>query len=259
MEFIIQYIPAFLLVLCRVTAFFVTVPIFSMRGVPVQFRIGIAFFLALFAFLTMDAQVIPMDALYVLMIVREILVGILLGFVAYLFITVTQIAGSFVDMQMGFGIANVIDPLTGAQSPVLGNFKFFIAILLFLAMDGHHYLIHAIMNSYDWVPLDNELFVRISEGGISAFLLQSMGTMFVLAFQLAAPLIAALFLVDIALGMLARSAPQFNIFVIGLPLKSMVGFLVILVMVPGFLYLFQQLFGHLFDSMNRLLVLIQGS
>jgi len=258
MSILLQILPGFLLVLCRITAYFVTVPIFSMRSVPIQFRIGIAFFLALFTFMTLDAQVIQMDALYIMMVIREILVGILLGFIAYLFFTVTQIAGSFVDMQMGFGIANVIDPMTGAQSPILGNFKFFIALLLFLAIDGHHYLLHAIMNSYEWVPLDNELFIRISQGGISTFLLQTLGTMFVLAFQLAAPLIASLFLVDIALGMLARTAPQFNIFVIGLPLKLVVGFLVLLVMIPGFLFLFQQLFSRLFEAMNQLLMLIHG-
>lgn len=258
MNMILQFLPAFLLVLCRITAYFVTVPIFSLRGVPVQFRIGIAFFMALFAFMTMDAQVIQMDGLYILLILRETLVGILLGFIAYLFFTVAQIAGSFVDMQMGFGVANVIDPMTGAQSPVLGNLKFFIAILLFLAMDGHHYLVHAIMNSYEWIPLDHVLFNQIYDGRISTFLVEALGTVFVLAFQLAAPLIAALFLVDVALGMLARTAPQFNVFVIGLPLKNMIGFLVLLVMIPGFLYLFQQLFSHLFAAMNDLLMLLRS-
>ena len=161
-------------------------------------------------------------------------------------------------MQMGFGIANVVDPMTGAQSPVLGNLKFFIATLLFLAMDGHHYLVMAIMNSYEWVPLHNDFFMRIFEGGISNFILKTFSMVFILAFQLAAPLAAAIFLVDIALGMLARSAPQFNVFVVGLPVKIMVGYMVLLVMTPGFLYLFGQLFGRMFDALNELLIYIQG-
>lgn len=191
-------------------------------------------------------------------VIREVLIGILLGFVAYLFFTVTQIAGSFVDMQMGFGIANVVDPMTGAQSPILGNLKFFLAVLTFLAIDGHHYLLMGIMNSYDWVPLDNEFFTRIYEGSVSTFLLRTLSTMFVLAFQLSAPLITALFLVDVALGMLARTAPQFNVFVIGLPLKILVGYIVYLVMIPGFLFLFQQLFSHLFAALNEMLMTLQG-
>lgn len=258
MELLMQVLPAFLLVLSRVTAFFVTVPIFSMRGVPAQFKVGIAFFVSLFTVLSMNVESVPMDGIYIMTVIREVLIGILLGFVAYLFFTVTQIAGSFVDMQMGFGIANVVDPMTGAQSPILGNLKFFLAVLTFLAIDGHHYLLMGIMNSYDWVPLDNEFFTRIYEGSVSTFLLRTLSTMFVLAFQLSAPLITALFLVDVALGMLARTAPQFNVFVIGLPLKILVGYIVYLVMIPGFLFLFQQLFSHLFAALNEMLVTLQG-
>lgn len=258
MELLMQVLPAFLLVLSRVTAFFVTVPIFSMRGVPAQFKVGIAFFVSLFTVLSMNVESVPMDGIYIMTVIREVLIGILLGFVAYLFFTVTQIAGSFVDMQMGFGIANVVDPMTGAQSPILGNLKFFLAVLTFLAIDGHHYLLMGIMNSYDWVPLDNEFFTRIYEGSVSTFLLRTLSTMFVLAFQLSAPLITALFLVDVALGMLARTAPQFNVFVIGLPLKILVGYIVYLVMVPGFLFLFQQLFSHLFAALNEMLMTLQG-
>lgn len=257
-ELLMQVLPAFLLVLSRVTAFFVTVPIFSMRGVPAQFKVGIAFFVSLFTVLSINVEPVPMDGIYIMTVIREVLIGILLGFVAYLIFTVTQIAGSFVDMQMGFGIANVVDPMTGAQSPILGNLKFFLAVLTFLAIDGHHYLLMGIMNSYDWVPLDNEFFTRIYEGSVSTFLLRTLSTMFVLAFQLSAPLITALFLVDVALGMLARTAPQFNVFVIGLPLKILVGYIVYLVMIPGFLFLFQQLFSHLFAALNEMLMTLQG-
>jgi flagellar biosynthetic protein FliR len=257
-SFVLQALPAFLLVLCRITAFFVTAPLLSMRSVPAQFRIGIAFFMALFTFMSINVEFMQIDAAYILMVLREVLIGILLGFVAYLFFAVVQVSGSFVDMQMGFGIANVIDPMTGTQSPLIGNLKFMLAILLFLALDGHHFLLTAIMNSYEWVPLDNAFFNRIYEGSISTFLIKTLGTMFVLAFQMTAPMIVALFLVDVGLGMLARSAPQFNVFILGLPLKNMIGFIVMLVMVPGFLYLFQQLFSQLFDAVGQLLKIMQG-
>ena len=86
------------------------------------------------------------------------LVGVLLGFLAYIFFTVVQTAGSFMDMQIGFSMASVIDPLTGVSTPMLGNLKYMIAVLLFLSFDGHHYLIRAIIDSYRWIPLDNRLF-----------------------------------------------------------------------------------------------------
>lgn len=259
MGIVLEFLPGFLLVFCRITSFFVTAPIYSTRNVPMHFKIGLSFFITLLVFLTVGFPTsIDWNSTYVLLLIREVLVGVLLGFIAYLFFTVVQIAGSFIDLQMGFGIVNVIDPMTGAQSPVFGNFKFFIATLLFLAINGHHYLLMGIMNSYEWVPLENQLFAAILDGGISNFLLQTLSTMFVLAFQLAAPLSAAIFIVDIGLGMLARTVPQFNIFVIGLPTKILVGFLIIFVMVPSFLYLFQLLFSQLFEAMNDMLMIIRG-
>lgn len=257
MQLILQSLPGFLLILFRLSAFFVVAPIFSYRGVPAQFKVGLVFMTSLVAFMSLGIEnPIEWDAEYVLSIIREILIGLLLGFTAYLFFTIVQVAGSFVDLQMGFGMANLIDPMTGTQSPVMGNLKFFIATLLFLAIDGHHFLISAVIDSYQWVPLSNELFAHIYNGNISDFLLRSFSNMFILAFQMAAPLIAALFLVDVAMGILARTAPQFNLFVIGIPLKLFIGLFVLLIMIPGFLYLFQNVFTTLFKAIRELVATI---
>lgn len=257
MQMIIQFLPSFLLIFCRISAFFIVAPVFSFRGVPAQFKVGFVFFISLIVFMTLGIEeTMDWDYSYILSIIRETMVGLLLGFTAYMFFTIVQIAGSFIDMQMGFGIANVMDPMTGAQSPIMGNFKFFIALLLFLAIDGHHYLLLAVMESYQWVPLSGDLFAHIEAGNISQFLLMAFGTVFLLAFQMAAPLIAALFLVDVAMGILAKTAPQFNIFVIGIPLKILIGFLILLIMIPGLLYLFQNVFQTLFDSLREILSII---
>jgi flagellar biosynthetic protein FliR len=254
MPFILDYLPNFLLIFCRITGFFVAAPVFSQRNVPAMFKIGISLFVTLIAFSAVGmGEAAVFDWAFVLAIVKESLLGLLLGFTAYLFFTAAQIAGSFVDMQMGFGIANVIDPITGAQSPILGNFKFFIAMLLFLSMNGHHYLLSAILDSYEWIPLDNGWLAQIASGSVSTFLFDSFVRVFKMAFQLAAPLVVAMFLTDLGLGMLARTAPQFNVFVIGIPLKIIIGFIVLLVMVPGFLALFQGLFAELFDALYRLM------
>ena len=96
---------------------------------------------------------VPQDLSYVILIVQEVLVGLLLGFTAYLIMTVVQTAGAFIDIQIGFSMANVIDPFTGTSSPLIGNFKYYLALLVFLSMNGHHYLFDAIMYSYDWIPI----------------------------------------------------------------------------------------------------------
>lgn len=254
MEVWLNALPLFLLYFCRISSFFVVSPVFSSKGVPAQFKIGIAFFVSLVVYTAVGSkQVIPLDGDYVLLIVREILIGLALGFTAYLFFTVFQIAGSFIDMQMGLGIANVIDPMTGAQSPIIGNFKYFVAILLFLSINGHHLLLESIMNSYKWIPLDNRLFSLVQDGSVSDFMVQTFARTFELAFQLSAPLVVSMFLVDVSLGFLAKTAPQFNIFVVGVPIKIIVGFLILLIVIPGFNTLFQGVFNEMFQAMRQLL------
>ncbi|UUZ85941.1 flagellar type III secretion system protein FliR [Paenibacillus sp. P26] len=234
MEWLNLYFPGFLLFFCRITSFFVVSPIFAARNVPAQFKIGLAFFVSFIAFMGAGTSTpVAMDSLYVLSVIREVLVGLALGFVAYLFFTVVQIAGSFIDMQMGFSIANVIDPMTGAQSPVIGNLKYMIATMLFLSFNGHHLLLEAIMRSYEWIPLSNELFAVMYGGHLSEFMIKSLTAVFALSFQMAAPLVIALFLTDVGLGFLARVAPQFNIFVVGIPIKVLLGFLLAAHFVPG--------------------------
>lgn len=257
MDMWLPYVPNWLLIFCRVTAFLLTAPVFSTRGIPATWKIG---FSAMLAFLIMAPvglqQPTDMDAVYVLAIIRETLAGLLLGFTAYLFFTVVQIAGAFIDIQMGLGIANVIDPMTGAQSPLMGNFKFILAMLLFLAFNGHHYLIDGFIKSYTWLPLDNLLFASIAGGAVHEFLIRTFSTVFALALQMAAPLVVALFLADVGLGILSKTAPQFNIFVVGIPIKIIVGFLLLSIVLPSFVFIYQDLFASLFRALDQLVRLI---
>jgi len=259
MELLFSFWPNILLIFCRITGFFVTAPIFSTgNNVPPRFRIGISVFVTLFVFFASGTETaLPMDNQYILYVIRETLIGVLIGFVAYLFFTVVQIAGMFIDMQMGLGIANVIDPMTGAQSPIFGSFKYMVAVLLFLSWNGHHYLLMGIMDSYQTIPLNNAFFEALSSGTPVEWLVRCLGTAFTLAFQMAAPIVASMFLTDVALGILTKSAPQFNIFVVGIPLKMILGFAIMFLLVSGFAALFQNLFNTLFDSMFEMMRLIR--
>jgi len=260
MDFIQEALPVFLLIFCRISAFFVTAPVFSSRNVPNQFKIGLSFFVALIIYLSYGlSQRVPFDTHYILLIMREVLVGLVIGYCAVLFMAVINTAASFIDMQIGFAMANVIDPLSGQSSPIMGGFKYAVAILLFLIMNGHHYMLDAMFKSYEWVPLSNDVFQRIYDGSVSTFLVSTFANTFLLAFQLAAPVVVALFLTDVGLGFLARTAPQFNVFVIGIPLKIIVGLAILLLVIPGLAYLFQQLFGTMFDSMEQLIQLMGHS
>jgi flagellar biosynthetic protein FliR len=146
--------------------------------------------------------------------------------------------------------------MTGASSPMMGNFKFMLMILIFLTMNGHHYLLSALMHSYEWIPLSNDLFARIGDGTISEFLTRSFSNTFLLALQLSAPLVVAMFLTDIGLGFLAKTAPQYNVFVIGMPLKIIVGFLLLLLIIPGFTSIFELVFAEMFKALESLLQIV---
>ncbi|WP_138493963.1 flagellar biosynthetic protein FliR [Paenibacillus pinistramenti] len=251
---IMQALPVFMLVFCRITAFFVAAPVFSSRTVPNTFKIGFSGMVAVLIFLVYGTkQTVPTDLTYIVFILREILVGLLMGYVATLMFTAISMAGAFLDIQIGFGMANVLDPMTGASAPVTGNFKYAIATLFFLGMNGHHYLLEAALRSYDWIPITGDVFARIQNGNVSEFLIRAFGQSFMIAFQMAAPIIVALFLTDVALGFLAKTAPQYNIFVIGVPLKVLVGLILLLVFMSSLVYSFQQLFETLFKTLENLL------
>jgi flagellar biosynthetic protein FliR len=260
MELIMQVFPAFLLVFCRITSFFVVAPIFSSRTFPTSIKLGLAFFVSLIVFLTIGFDTkVTADATYILAIIREIFAGLIIGYTSYLFFTVVQTSGALMDMQMGFAIANIIDPITGVSAPILGNLKYLLMILVFLSINGHHYLLAAIMDSYKWLPLDNNLFQVYYGGQVTEFLTRTFADTFLLALQISAPIVVAMFLTDFGLALLARTAPQYNVFVIGVPIKILVGLSMLVLLLPGFSALFQLIFDHMFLALEKLFAILKSS
>lgn len=249
--------PGFLLVFMRVTAFFVTVPIFSYRNVPTSFKVGFSLFLSWIMFYTIPMPEIAFDMTFILLVVKEALVGLLIGLVAYMIMAAIQIAGGLIDFQMGFAIANVMDPQTGAQSPLTGQYFYTIAMLFLLAVNGHHLLIDGIFYSYQTVPID--AMIAFGEQGIAEFAMRTLSKLFIIAFQMAMPIVGCLFLVDVALGIVARTVPQLNVFVVGLPLKIFVSFFLLVVSMGIYFTLVRSLFEYATESMRGLMLLFGGA
>lgn len=253
----VNSIPVFLLILVRVSAFFVTLPLFSYRTIPGHFKIGFSFFLSLIIFYTVDVTVIEIDGTYILLVLKEAMVGLLVGLIAYILLSAIQIAGGFIDFQMGFAIANVVDPQTGAQSPLMGQYFYIIALLFLLSVNGHHLLIDGIYNSYQFISID--AFIPFQNGSIADFVVDTFNKMFLIAFQMAIPIVGCLFLVDVALGIIARTVPQLNVFVVGLPLKILVSFMAIFVFLSLYVSLVNRLFESMFKVMRQLMQLFGGA
>lgn len=252
-----DYFPAFLLVFTRITAFFVTLPLFSYRTIPAVHKVGFAFFLGVVSFSTMnDPPVLEFDGYYLLLVGKETLVGLLLGLIAYIMLSAVQIAGSFIDFQMGFAIAGVIDPQTGAQNPLVGHFLYTLALLFMLSINAHHLLLDGIYYSYQYIPVDQ--LISFSGKGLAEFIMSRFNQMFVIAFQMSAPVVASLFLVDLALGIVARTVPQLNVFVVGLPLKIAVSLIMLIVCMAVLFYSIQWLVEQIIRTMRDLLTLFGG-
>jgi flagellar biosynthesis protein FliR len=260
LDVIFKHVDIFILVLIRMSSFFYVAPVFGFRNVPMMVKTGLMFFTTLI--LTPIIAETPTGALFqglpladlVLVVLKEFMVGVILGLTATTIFAAIQIGGSFIDLQIGFSMANVVDPMSGISSPLTGQFKYVLAMLLFLGMDGHHGLLTALMQSYQFIPVGG---FQMSDHVIS-FLMQTFSAMFLLGIKVAMPIIAALFLADFGLAMLSRAVPQMNVFVIGMPVKVVVGILMLVVVMPTFVYILRGLFHTMFTQMDTLLRMLGG-
>lgn len=248
---------AYLLILTRVTAFFVTLPLFSYRAIPTTQRIIFGALLAWMMVYAIDAPDLEINGAFLLLIVKEAMTGLFIGIIAFIVMAAIQIAGGFIDFQMGFAIANVIDPQTGAQSPLLGQFFNSLALLLLLALNGHHMLLDGIFYSYQFIPMD-QLWPAFGEERLIEFVVRTFAISFAIAFQMSIPIVATLFLVDLALGITARAVPQLNIFVVGFPIKIGVSFIVLFIMMAVMVQMMKNLFEVMIISMRDLMILLGG-
>ena len=254
---ILPQFPALLLIFVRVTTFFVVMPIFSHRSIPMIHRIGLAAFLAWIMYYSIEPPVLEIDLNYYLLIVKEALVGLFIGFVGYMIMSAIQITGGFIDFQMGFAMANVIDPQTGAQSPLMGQYLYTIALLFLLSTDGHHLLLDGIFYSYQFIPIDGA-FIPFDNESLLEYFIKGFSQSFLIALQMSLPVVGSIFLVDVTLGILARTVPQLNVFVVGVPVKIIAGFLVLLIVMGTMMQVVTRLFEFLLLTMRNLMQLIGG-
>lgn len=257
MDDLLPAVSGYLLILTRITAFFVTVPLFSYRAIPTTQRIIFAALLALTMSYTIEFPEMEIGGEYIMLVVKEATIGLFIGIIAFIIMAAIQIAGGFIDFQMGFAVANVIDPQTGAQSPLLGQFFNSLALLLLLALNGHHLLLDGIFYSYEFLPIEGT-WPAFSSGNVAEFVIMTFAASFAIAFQMSVPIVATLFLVDLALGITARTVPQLNIFVVGFPIKISVSFLVLSIMMAVMIGVMQKLFEFMVIGMRDLMILLGG-
>jgi flagellar biosynthetic protein FliR len=237
----------FLLLFLRCTSLIVTAPVVGHLAVPTQVKVGLGAFLALVQYPLLAARAPELDLRLlplVLLAVQEVLVGVLLGWAAGLVFSGVRAAGELIGFELGFSIATVFDPEQGQQN-IVGGFLYLMMSLVFFSVNGHHFLLQAMMVSYDAVPISG-----LSISGPAAHIAIKMtGMVFVVALKFAAPVIVASFLVNLAMAILSRVAPQINVFVVSFPVKTAVGFVVLMTSAPLLVMVFKKLLGGFEEQM----------
>lgn len=245
----------FLLMLSRLSGLFLVAPIFSSRQIPgtVKALILVLLSATLSYFTQIDTPVkIDSPGMFLAAMAVEVAVGYTIGFVASMVFAAIQLAGQVMDMQMGFGIVNVVDPLSGTQIPLMGNLTQTLALLLYLAIDGHHYLLEAIIHSYKVIPV---LGFSLSPSFYDLLAILAV-QLFAIAVKISAPMVVSLLTTDIAMGFIARTVPQMNVFIVGMPLKIFLGFAVLLLLLPVYIWVFGILFSRFFTYLDQVMLAV---
>ena len=173
-----------------------------------------------------DLKLLPL----IIVIFKELLVGIIIGYISYAFFSAFYVMGQIIDMKIGFGMANVIDPQNRVQIPLMGNFYYILSFLVFLGLNGHHRIILALKDSYNYIPINSFSYSETMMNLVIDILTKS----FEIGLKLSMPIIVVIFISDIVLGILSKTIPQLNVFVVGMPFKILVGLVFILVGIPIF-------------------------
>jgi len=248
----------FLLIFIRVTGLFVISPIFGRRNIPVYFKVGFSFLLAIIISYTIpvpDMREYSSILSLILLAVKEFVIGLTLGYISYLITTSIYIAGQMIDMHIGFGMVNVFDPVTNIQIPVTANFYFIVATLVMLAIDGHHLLIYTLCDSFTLFPLGSKIVIAQP---MVDFVVDIFSSILTVSFKIAAPVTAAILITDVALGIIAKAVPQVHVFIVGLPLKILVGLVVMAVTITAFRSIVHVLMGGMHDEIINFLSVIRG-
>ncbi len=208
-------------------------PFFSYQGIPFTLRLWLSLVVALLIFLSLEAQPEldfrgPLEM--VLLIGKEVLVGLALGYLVNMMFQVFLNAGQMVDLKSGLMLSGVFEPQFGSRVTFMGQFYYLLALVFFLTLNGHHYFIRSLAESYVLIPIEAPLMGQAQAGG----LIRLFADMFALSFQLVAPIIIILMVVDISLGLIAKTVPQVHVFILGLPLKIALSMLLFAMLVPVF-------------------------
>ncbi|MFC1635125.1 flagellar biosynthetic protein FliR [Planctomycetota bacterium] len=236
------------MLLMRISAFFMVIPVFSWKSIPIRIKVSLTVLLTIFfSMITLPKARVQQASVLeaVLMLINEGTYGLALGLIASLLFGAVKFGGRIVERQMGLAMASILDPLTGDRTQPLGSLLEMMFVLLFLSANGHHLFLLTLSKSYEAFPAGSIPSISILAGGI----IRAGSTMLIAGLKLAAPMLAAFLLLLVVLAILARMVPEMNILFISLPLRVGLGLLMVVVFLP----LLSTFVSEFADLMGKLL------
>lgn len=242
MTFTVQNFEVFLLILVRITAFVYVAPFFSLRDVPQKVKVGFSLFFTLVLFQIVPGQIQYNGVIgFAGLIISELTVGLVIGFFTNVSYYILNFAGSMMDMEIGFSMVNELDPVSNIQTTITSNYYSYIVMLMMLVTNLHHYIIQAVADTFKVIPLGGAKI----RPDLYLLMVKFIKDYFIIGFRIVLPVFAGMLIVNSILAILAKIAPQLNMFVIGLQLKVLVGLLILFLLV-GFT---STVSGFIFDEM----------
>lgn len=251
------WITAFIFPLARIFGLLASAPIFNNVAQPQRIRlmVGLVITLALVPVLPPMPAVPAGSWIGFAILAQQIIIGVLLGFTLRIAFAAIDVAGDLIGMQMSLSFAVFYDPQNAGQTPVISEFLGLLAMLIFLALNGHLLTLSVLAESFRLLPVSATPF---SAGGFASLLAWS-STLFASGLLLALPLITALLIANLAMGVLARVAPQLNIFAVGFPVTLTSGFIVLMFSIPYFGAAMERLFDNAFRAMAAVMRAAAGA
>ena len=239
----------FLMILVRVATFVFVAPFFGMTNTPFRVKIGFSVFVSLLLF-----QILPKTGLdyqgvfgFAAIIVKEGITGLLIGFAASICNSIILLAGNMIDMEIGLSMATTFDPMTNSQVNITGNLYNYFILMLLIVTDMHHYILRAVVDSYQLIPIAGQNFDW--EHLFTSFL-AFVTDLFVIAFRIILPIFLVSMILNAILGIMAKVAPQMNMFAIGMQLKLLVGFVILFLTIR----MLPNISNFIFEEMKRMIV-----
>lgn len=230
MSFTIENLEYYLLVLVRMSAFVMAAPFFGYRSIPNRVKAAISVWLSIVVIYTVPA--VPLDYEGVLgfsvLILKEMIIGIVLGLMCNLCFYIVSFAGQIMDMEMGLSMANMYDPTTNIQVTVTGNIYNYFLMLMLVVTNMHYYIIRAITDSFSYFNI-GEAIIRTDV--LKNIMVDFMASYFLIAVRIVLPVFCCMLLINVILGVLTKAAPQMNMFAVGIQIKVIVGIVLLIILV----------------------------